>query len=258
MSARRRKTSCCGTPIAARLRQNRMPGLYRCKCYATELRRESSTRRCATSRWRRRARVHRTRQNSRERMRSFARHRSRRQFRCCGRGARRAHDCGSSCSCRFTRAMAQAARLRGCWRCRRLRTISCSRLSGPRRPTSSPCWGPAAATVAELPGNPGIAFAKALANRDPDVLVDMSGLGAGAGPFLAQHPAREIWAVAVAPGSHVPPLVDRTIGSADDLAAALAAASAALSASASRMPGRRGEPRCDVGGGRARAPARRS
>src|SRR6185369_6088797 len=58
----------------------------------------------------------------------------------------------------------------------------------------------AAATVAELPGNPGIAVAKALSNRDPDVLVDMSGLGAAAGPFLAQHPARAIWAVAVTPG----------------------------------------------------------
>ena len=102
---------------------------------------------------------------------------------------------------------------------------------GPKASAVMALLGRAAASVAELPGNPGVAFAKALANRDPDVLVDMSGLGAGAGPFLAQHPAREIWAVAIAPGAHVPPLVDRTIGNGDDLVAALGAASAALRAS---------------------------
>src|SRR5439155_9158788 len=54
--------------------------------------------------------------------------------------------------------------------------------------------------------------------------------------FLAQHPARAIWAVAAVPGSHVPPLVDRMIGSPEDLVGALAAASAALSTSRAECP----------------------
>jgi hypothetical protein len=107
---------------------------------------------------------------------------------------------------------------------------------GPKASDVTALLGKAAAAVAELPANPGVALAKALANRDPDVLVDMSGLGASAGPLLAHHPAREIWAVAVAPGSHVPPLVDRTIGSAEDLVAALAAARAALATSRAACP----------------------
>ena len=100
---------------------------------------------------------------------------------------------------------------------------------GPKAPDVLALLGNAAARVAGLPSEPGVALAKALANRDPDVLIDMTGLHAAAGPFLAQRPAREIWSVAVAPGSHVPPLVDRTIADAEELVAALAAASEAVS-----------------------------
>jgi len=107
---------------------------------------------------------------------------------------------------------------------------------GPKAADVMALLGNAAATVAQLPANPDVAFAKALANRDPDVLVDMSGLAAGAGPLLAQHPAREVWAAAVAPGLHEPPLVDRTIASAADLVAALTAKKAAISTSPTECP----------------------
>jgi predicted O-linked N-acetylglucosamine transferase (SPINDLY family) len=103
---------------------------------------------------------------------------------------------------------------------------------GPRVPDVVAMVGLAAAQVAELPPSPGAAVAKALVNRDPDVLVDMTGLAAAAGPFLAQRAAREIWAVAIAPGSHVPPLVDRILTDPEQIVAAMASMPAAIASKA--------------------------
>ncbi|MBK6806081.1 MAG: hypothetical protein IPG84_15140 [Betaproteobacteria bacterium] len=51
------------------------------------------------------------------------------------------------------------------------------------------------------------AGARLLASRDPDVVVDTVGLGAAAGPWLAQRPGRAIWTLA----DHEPPLADRCV-----------------------------------------------
>ena len=84
---------------------------------------------------------------------------------------------------------------------------------------------PAAAgfTGIALPAEPDAVAAKAIAARDPDVLVDLCGLAAAAGPLLAMRPARVVWTLATLPLPNRVPLVDRTIGSAAELAAALVA-----------------------------------
>ena len=92
--------------------------------------------------------------------------------------------------------------------------------------------GTAAAQVAELPPAPGVAVAKALVNRDPDVLVDMTGLAAATGPFLAQRASREIWSVVVGPAFHVPPLVDRILMEPEEIVAAVTALPAAIASRA--------------------------
>jgi len=71
-------------------------------------------------------------------------------------------------------------------------------------------------------GAPDPAGARLLVSRDPDVLVDVVGLDAATGPWLAQRPARAIWTLA----DQEPPLADRRI---DASASALAAALAGLS-----------------------------
>jgi predicted O-linked N-acetylglucosamine transferase (SPINDLY family) len=103
---------------------------------------------------------------------------------------------------------------------------------GRKAPEVVAMLGAGAAQVTELPPAPGPAVAKALGIRDPDVLIDMTGLRAAAGPFLAQRAAREIWAVAIAPGSHMPPLVDRVVTSPEELVAAVAAMPATIASKA--------------------------
>ncbi len=78
------------------------------------------------------------------------------------------------------------------------------------------------ASTMALPEKPDAATAKAMAAIDPDVLIDLAGLDAATGPLLAQRPAREIWTFAALPLHHRPPLVDRVVGDAAGLTAALA------------------------------------
>ena len=96
---------------------------------------------------------------------------------------------------------------------------------GPKSPDVMAALGNAAVKVAALPAWPDMAVAKAVAARDPDVLIDMNGLAAAAGPFLAVRPARAIWALDH-PAAHVPPLVDRRVADAEDLVSALRTATA--------------------------------
>jgi len=85
----------------------------------------------------------------------------------------------------------------------------------------------AAARVVELPKQPDVAVAKGLAAGDPDLMVDVAGLGAAIGPLLAARPARAVWGVAAGGPAHSPPLVDRVVADAPALVAALAEARAA-------------------------------
>jgi len=90
----------------------------------------------------------------------------------------------------------------------------------------------AAVRVVELPLQPDVAVAKGLAVGDPDVLVDVAGLGASIGPLLAARPARAIWGVAAAGPAHSPPLVDQVVADAPALVAALTEARATHAAAA--------------------------
>jgi protein O-GlcNAc transferase len=81
-----------------------------------------------------------------------------------------------------------------------------------------------------LPAQPNATIAKALAAREPDVLVDLAGLMAATGPLLAQRPARAIWTIDSLALPNVAPLVDRTFGTADELAAALIVEAGSLDA----------------------------
>ena len=60
--------------------------------------------------------------------------------------------------------------------------------------------------------------AKRCAGFDPDVLIDLAGRNAAAGPLLGRRPARSIATVASLPAPNVAPLVDRAAASLDDLA----------------------------------------
>ena len=81
---------------------------------------------------------------------------------------------------------------------------------GPAAPEVVAVSKAAGAAIAELPPQPDVAVAKALAVRDPDLIVDLAGLGAASGPLLAQRPARAVWTVASLVAAHAAPLVDRT------------------------------------------------
>jgi protein O-GlcNAc transferase len=78
-----------------------------------------------------------------------------------------------------------------------------------------------AATAAALPGirvgalgpAPDPALARALAEADYDVLVDLAGMRAAIGPLLAARPARTLWTDATLAGAHVPPLVPHVLPS---------------------------------------------
>ena len=81
---------------------------------------------------------------------------------------------------------------------------------------------PSDAVFLPLPPVPDATHARALAaSGDPDALVDMAGLNAATGLFLAARPARNVWSLAwVAPG-HAPALVDRVFATTGELANAL-------------------------------------
>jgi len=97
------------------------------------------------------------------------------------------------------------------------------------------CTGNSAATRASLPGLPDDAaflplpphsdatHARALAGRDPDVLVDLAGMHAATGLFLAARPARRNWSVAAVVPAHAPALVEKAHATASELAIALRA-----------------------------------
>ena len=92
---------------------------------------------------------------------------------------------------------------------------------GQKSPDVIAALGDAAGKIAELPLRPDVTVAKALAIRDPDVLIEMNGLTAAVGPFLALKPARALWALTHSAAAHVPPLVDRTVADVEELVAAL-------------------------------------
>ena len=59
-----------------------------------------------------------------------------------------------------------------------------------------------------LPPIPDVNGAKRVAALDPDLIIDLAGLGAAAGPLLAQRPARAIATLADLGAANVAPLVD--------------------------------------------------
>ena len=81
---------------------------------------------------------------------------------------------------------------------------------------------PSDAVFLPLPPAPDATHARALAaSGDPDALVDMAGLNAATGLFLAARPARNVWSLAkVAPG-HAPALVERVFATTGELANSL-------------------------------------
>ena len=73
----------------------------------------------------------------------------------------------------------------------------------------------------ELPPHPDATHARALAGDDPDVLVDLAGMHAATGLFLAARPARSVWSLATTVPGHAPALVDQTLANVDQLAVRL-------------------------------------
>ena len=72
-----------------------------------------------------------------------------------------------------------------------------------------------------LPPQPDATHARALAGSDPDVLVDLAGLHAATGPFLAARPARNIWSLTMVMPGHAPSLVEQVHATTDELADSL-------------------------------------
>ena len=72
-----------------------------------------------------------------------------------------------------------------------------------------------------LPPQADAAHARALANDDPDVLVDLAGLTAATGLFLAAGPARNVWSLATVTPGHAPALVGNVYATAAELAGKL-------------------------------------
>jgi protein O-GlcNAc transferase len=82
---------------------------------------------------------------------------------------------------------------------------------------------PADVAFLPLPPQPDATHARALAGRDPDVLVDLAGLRAATGLFLAARPARRIWSVAAVSPVHAPTLVEMVHATVADLAGGMRA-----------------------------------
>ncbi len=82
-----------------------------------------------------------------------------------------------------------------------------------------------------LPAAPDLDDAKRLAATDPDVLIDLVGLAAAAGPLLAARPARLVMTPSDLPLRLASPLVDRADTTTGELGRVLAELRAALAAS---------------------------
>jgi predicted O-linked N-acetylglucosamine transferase (SPINDLY family) len=76
---------------------------------------------------------------------------------------------------------------------------------------------PANAAFLPLPPHADATHARALAASDPDVLIDLAGLHATTGLFLAARPARNVWSLAVVAPAHAPALVERVYASSEQL-----------------------------------------
>jgi predicted O-linked N-acetylglucosamine transferase (SPINDLY family) len=74
-----------------------------------------------------------------------------------------------------------------------------------------------------LPPQPDATHARGLAGSDPDVLVDLAGLNAATGLFLAARPARHVWSLRTVLPGHAPALIERTFDTAGELARELCA-----------------------------------
>jgi protein O-GlcNAc transferase len=83
-----------------------------------------------------------------------------------------------------------------------------------------------------LPSQPNATHARALAGSDPDVLIDLAGLDAATGLFLAARPARNVWSLTAVVPSHAPALVERVVGTATELAEKLRELSQRITADA--------------------------
>jgi hypothetical protein len=92
--------------------------------------------------------------------------------------------------------------------------------------------------VLGLPPIPDANDAKRVAALDPDVLIDLAGLRAAAGPMLARRPARSIVTPADLPAANVAPLVDRADAALRALGGLLAELRNALPESGARDEGR--------------------
>ena len=68
-----------------------------------------------------------------------------------------------------------------------------------------------------LPPQPDATHARALAGSDPDVLVDLAGLHASTGLFLAARPARNVWSLAAVMPGHAPALIEQVCATTDEL-----------------------------------------
>jgi protein O-GlcNAc transferase len=100
------------------------------------------------------------------------------------------------------------------------------------------CVGEAGATRAALsalpveflplPAQADATHARALAATDPDVLVDLAGMRAATGLFLAARPARNLWSLATVQPAHAPPLVEQEHASMDALVRAAIALNEAV------------------------------
>ena len=91
-------------------------------------------------------------------------------------------------------------------------------------PTLAAIANPVAISVSRfmrLPPQPDAMHARGLAGSDPDVLVDLAGLQAASGLFLAARPARRVWSLRSVQPGHAPALVDQMFASANELADAL-------------------------------------
>jgi predicted O-linked N-acetylglucosamine transferase (SPINDLY family) len=65
--------------------------------------------------------------------------------------------------------------------------------------------------VATLGVAPGLATARAVAEADYDVLIDLGGMAEITGPFLAARPARTVWTYSALFGAHVSPLTTHVL-----------------------------------------------
>ena len=83
------------------------------------------------------------------------------------------------------------------------------------------------AAVRAWPSNADPGFADAIAASDPDLLLDLAGIGLPSGPVLARRPAPVVASAGIDVPAHAPPLVDEQVAAdAESLAGLLARAAA--------------------------------